>query len=245
MKSFKAKCILLISLLFVSHATFSQAAILAMIFGDKVASEKFNLSLEFGGVWGDISNLPDADGGMNGINFGIGLNSKLSDNFFISGNAYFLARRGFTLNSFSLVSQDPFLDAQFQNVKTDVQLNYIEVPILFSYQTNNRKMRFSVGPQFEFLQKSNAKYYHEEGDFEKSFSRYTNNYDWGPVFNVTYLLNSAHKGKGIHIHARYYMGTRDIFNSNFGSGENKMNYFSLHVSFPFITDELAAKNLEQ
>ena len=245
MKSFTTKLFLGLGLLFVTHTGFSQAAILAMIFGDKVASEKFNLSLEFGGVFGDISNLPDADGGMNGINFGIGLNSKFSDNFYISGNAYFLAQRGFKLNSFSLVSDDPFLDAQFQNVRTDVRLNYIEVPILFSYQTNNRKMRFSVGPQFDFLQKSNAKYYHEEGDFEKTFSRYTNNFDWGPVFNVTYLLNSAHKGKGIHIHARYYMGTKDIFNSNFGMSNNKMNYFSLHVSFPFITDELAAKNLEQ
>lgn len=105
-------------------------------------------------------------------------------------------------------------------------------------------MRFSVGPQFEFLQKSNAQYNHEQGDFKKSFGRYTNNFDWGPVFNVSYLLNSAHKGRGIHIHARYYMGTQDIFNANFGPNVNKMNYFSLHVSFPFITDELAAKNLE-
>ncbi len=244
MKSVTTKILLVFSFLFISHAAFSQAAILAMIFGDKVASEKFNLSLEFGGVWGGISDVENMDGGMRGVNFGIGLNGKLSDNFFVSGNAYFLARRKFSMSSFSLVSDDPFLDAQFQNVKTDVTMNFIEVPIFFSYQTNNKKMRFSVGPQFEFLQKSNAQYNHEQGDFKKSFGRYTNNFDWGPVFNVSYLLNSAHKGRGIHIHARYYMGTQDIFNANFGPNVNKMNYFSLHVSFPFITDELAAKNLE-
>lgn len=244
MKRFVTKVLLGLGFIFISHASFGQAAILAMIFGDKVASENFNLSLEIGGAWGDISNMPETDGGLSGLNFGIGLNGKLSDNFFISGDAYFLARRNITLSSFSLVSGDPFLDAQFQDVKTDVTLNYIEVPILFSYQTNNRKMRFSVGPQFEFLQKSNAQYYHDQGDFEKTFSRYTNNYDWGPMVDIAYMLNSAHKGKGIHIHARYYRGTRDIFNANFGASENKMSYFSLHLSFPFITDELAAKNLE-
>lgn len=244
MKSFFSKLFLAVGLFFISHASFSQAAILALIFGDKVASEKFNLSLEVGGVFGDISDVPNADGGMNGLNFGIGLNSKLADNFYVSGNAYFLAKRNFSLSSFSLVSNNFELDAVFQDVKTNVEMNFIEVPILFSYQTNNRKMRFSVGPQFEFLQKSSAKYNHPEGVFEKSFSRYTNNFDWGPVFNISYLLNSANNGKGLHLHARYYLGTKDILNSNISAESNRMSYFSLHLSFPFITDEMAEKNLD-
>lgn len=243
MNSAVKKISVLLFVCMLSQAAFSQAAILAMIFGDKVASENFNMSLEFGVVYGDISNRPEADGGLRGLNFGIGLNTRLSDNFYVNGNAYFFSKRKFSLSEFSLVSNDPFLDEQFQNVKTDVTLNFIEVPILFSYQTNNRKMRFSVGPQFEFLQNSKAQYFHAQGDFERTFSRYTNNYDWGPVFGVSYLLNSAHKGKGIHIHARYYMGTRDMFNPNFGTEENKMSYFSLQVSFPFISADLAEKNL--
>ena len=36
----------------------------------------------------------------------------------------------------------------------------------------------------------------------------------------------------------------DIFNDKLSTDVNRMGYFSLHLSLPFITDELAAKNLE-
>jgi len=39
--------------------TYSQAAILALIFGDKVASEEFNLSLELGWNFSSVSNFSD------------------------------------------------------------------------------------------------------------------------------------------------------------------------------------------
>ena len=43
----------------------------------------------------------------------------------------------------------------------NVSLNYIEVPLLFKYQTSGRVVRFSVlaGPQFNFLMSAKQKYY--------------------------------------------------------------------------------------
>ncbi|PQJ21642.1 hypothetical protein [Tenacibaculum sp. SG-28] len=61
-----------------------QAAILALIFGDKVASEKFNLSMEIGGNFNHYSSLDNYDRTKLGINFGIAGNVKVSERFYIS-----------------------------------------------------------------------------------------------------------------------------------------------------------------
>ena len=70
-----------------------QAAIVALLFGDQVASEKFNISMEAGGVFAHYANLSDTKRSRMGINFGIGANLKLSENWFFSPQVYFLAAR--------------------------------------------------------------------------------------------------------------------------------------------------------
>ncbi len=50
---------------------YSQAAILAVIFGDKVASEEFNLSLELGWNFSTVSNFTTIKR-TNATNFGLG-----------------------------------------------------------------------------------------------------------------------------------------------------------------------------
>lgn len=222
----------------------SQAAILAMIFGDKVASEKFNLSLELGGTWSSYADLEDSKKSQSGINFGIAGNLKLSENWFLSPNAFFLARRNTVLNNYSLNSGDLILDTKFANVQTDVQLNYIDVPIFISYQTNNKKYRFGLAPQVSFLQKSTATFHSPEGKFEQKFNAFTNKTDYGVIADIGYILGKAHKGKGVHLHFRYYFGFTDIFKDAVSAANNKSNFFSFHLSLPFITDELAKKNLE-
>ena len=46
-----------------------QAAIVALLFGDQVASEKFNISMEAGGIFAHYANLPDTKRSRMGINF--------------------------------------------------------------------------------------------------------------------------------------------------------------------------------
>jgi hypothetical protein len=101
-----------------------------------------------------------------------------------------------------------------------------------------------VGPQVSFNRKANATFNGEEGEFKQNFESYVNNMDYGPVVDICYILGKALKGRGIFVHARYYYGLTDIFNDKLSVDVNRMGYFSLHLSLPFITDELAAKNLE-
>jgi len=241
----KVKNIILVVIFFMfSHGIQGQAALFALIFGDKVASENFNISLEVGGTLPTYSNVANTDNSNLGINFGIGGNAKITDNWYISPQIYFLARRSLNLNSFSLNSGNQDLDAQFMNLPTQISINAIDIPILISYQTNNKKYRFSLAPQISFLQKSKAKFTSPTGEFTQELDGYTADLDYGIMADFGYILGKAHQGKGVHLHLRYYYGFKDVLTNQISTATNQLSYFSLHLSLPFITDELAAKNLE-
>lgn len=241
----KLSRILLISFLICSHYQVKgQAAIIALLFGDKVASENFNISMELGGAYANYSNLSNIDRSRLGINFGIAGNVRLNENIFISPNIYFLAQRRMKVSSFSLNTGDTELDKKFQGVSGELTINYMDIPILFSYQTNNKKWRFSAGPQISILQKANAVYNRTDGKFQQNFKSNLEELDYGAMVDFAYILGKAHQGKGIHIHARYYYGMTDAIKKSVSPSENRISFFSFHVSLPFITEELAQKNLE-
>ena len=237
-------------LIFIFHLSFTQqikgqAAIVALLFGDQVASEKFNISLEAGGTFTNYTNIPDTKRSKMGINFGIGANLKLTENWYFSPNIYFLAARNVRFKTYSLETGKPGLDAEFNDVPATVDLRYMDIPVFFSYQTNNKKFRYSLGPQVSFLRNAKATYSGEDGEFNQDFKSFLNTVDYGAIADICYVLGKANKGKGVFVHARYYYGFADIFNDKLSADVNRMGYFSLHLSLPFITEELAAKNLEE
>ncbi len=222
-----------------------QAMWIALLFGDKVASEKFNLSLEAGGTFANLANYSNMDRSKMGINFGMAGNLKVADNWYLSPNIYFLGARHLNFSALSLETGDPGMDGQFVEVPTKAVLKYIDIPVFFSYETNNKKFRFGLAPQVSFFLNAKATYTNDYGDFTHGFSSYINKVDYGGAVDFCYVLGKAHKGRGIHLHARYYQGFSDIFNDKLSSDINRLGFFSLHLSLPFITDELAAKNLEE
>ena len=232
------------SLLLFNFETKGQAALIALLFGDKVASENFNLSLEVGMNFSDISNFENAKKRRGAINFGIAGNIRLSDNWYVSPNVYFWSRRRLHLNSFSLYTGNPSIDSQFVDVPTNFVMNYIDVPVLFSYQTDNKKFRFSTGPQLSFMQNTTASFSGVDGDFEQDFNELVHDIDFGALIDVAYILGKAHKGKGLHLHFRYYYGFTNVFDNGVLVDDNQLSFYSFHISLPFITDELAARNLE-
>ena len=220
---------------------YSQAAILAIIFGDKVASEEFNLSLELGGNFSTVSNFTDMKR-TNETNFGLGCNFKLSEHFYLSPSVFFLSKRKFEFTSYSLNTGNDHIDNEFVNKSGNGNFNYIDVPVLLWYEIN--KVWLGLGPQVSFLTKSNLVFKGEYGDFTQDIKDNTNNLDYGIMASVGYELGKARKGKGIFIQARYYQGFADIYNDQISNQTNQGSYFSFHLSLPFITDELAKKNFQ-
>ncbi len=211
-----------------------QAAILALIFGDKVATENFNLSMEIGGNFTHYSNLENFDRTRLGINFGISGNIKVSESFYISPSIFFLGDRNIKIDNISLQTSSPSLNENFNNVSAELNMNYYDVPILFSYLNKKGTIKYSLGPQISFLKSSDMVYLGEEGEFTEDFKYNTKSNDFGFIADVAYIFRNFKGSKDMHIHARYYYGTQDVFKSNFSSATNKSGYFSVVLSFPFI-----------
>ncbi len=242
LKKLKLSLLILIALVGTVQTVNAQAAIVALLFGDKVASEKFNISMELGVNFAQFSNITDSKQFQSGLNFGIAGNLMLSDNWFLSPTVYFVSKRKLKLESYSLNTGNPSLDQEFVNKNAALYLNYIDVPILLSYQTNNKKFRFGMGPQVSFLKNSSIEVYGDYGDFTEDYKSETNNIDYGIISSIGYSLGEARKGKGLYLQLRYYQGLSDVFQDL--ASENRGSYFSIHLSLPFITDELAKKNIE-
>ncbi len=240
----KKTLLLLVALSFcVTQFSHGQAAILAAIFGDQVASEEFNLSLEAALPLNTVSNV-DNISYASGLNFGIAGNIKLSERWYLSPTAYFVSKRSFTIEPISLNTPDDVLNGFYQDTKARFTINYIDIPIFINYRLPSL-WQFGIAPQVAFKQASTVAFEGEFGDFSEGFGSTLNNTDFGVVLQAGYFFKKARKGKGLHLYARYYQGFVDVFENTYATGSNKASYFSLHLAVPFITEELAAKNLEE
>lgn len=229
--------------LFSIQKTYAQAAIIALLFGDKVASEKFNISMELGGNFSQFSNVPDVNKFKLDLNFGIAGNIMLTEHWFVSPATYFISKRKLSLTNYSLSTGNIALDAQYMNRNAELQIDFIDVPILVYYQPKSIKWRFGLGPQVSFLKNSKITVEGDDGDFIQDYNNSINDIDYGVIGSVGYSIGEARKGKGLYLQARYYQGFSDMLLDV--NNTNTNSYFSIHVSLPFITDELAQKNLKK
>ena len=218
----------------------AQAALLGLIFGDKVASEDFNLSMEFGVNYSGISNFQNHQRAIE-TNFGTAGNIKLSDQFYLSPTVFFSSGRKLKLSNYSLTSGNNSLDQEFIDQKAEIRLDYIDVNIPLFYQIS--KFRFGIAPQVSFLTGADLKIENDFGAFDYDMKHEVNNLDYGLLSILSYELGTARKGKGLFLQLRYYQGFADIFKAPV-SPNNLNNYVSFHLSLPFITEELAKKNLQ-
>ena len=212
--------------------THAQAAIIAMIFGDKVASEKFHLSVDLGMNFASLPGL-EKQKITNGLYFGLGTFIKLNEKWALTPEFKPISPRGaksvLPLNDYSTV---------LTNTTYDIELNYIDVPVLAQYKIKP-EFFISAGPQFSFL--TSAKQLatgtlpqgNEVELQEKLKSNFESFYISLPV-EVGYSLFKARKGKGMDIKVRYNFGLTEMI-ANTAYGSSKGSTFQVFFSFPFIT----------
>lgn len=212
----------------------AQAALIALIFGDKVASEKFHLSVDLGM---NISSLPGLEQQQHtrGLYFGLGTFIKLNDKWTLNPEFKPLSPRGarsvLPLNDYSSVLSD---------VNYDIDLNYIDVPVLLQYRIN-KKLFASAGPQVSFLTSATQV---ASGnlplgnvvDIEESVKSSFKPIHISIPVELGYSLSDARKGKGMNIKFRYNFGVSQVIAlSSIGSSSGST--FQIFASFPFIKVE--------
>lgn len=217
----------------------AQAALLVLLFGDKVASENFYFSLKAGANLANISNVDDG-AIRTGFNFGLLTTIKLSDKIYLVPEFSPLSPKG-VKNVPVRRSGNSNLDALLQNAKSGaIELNYIDIPVVAKYYPHE-KFNIGLGPYLSILTGANDKFEttaDEVGDLTitNTVKSQFNSVDYGVVFEAGWSAWEARKGKGLNIHARYTLGLSDIVKDNPGDALNN-SVFQIFVSFPFIKTE--------
>ncbi|MBN1559376.1 PorT family protein [candidate division KSB1 bacterium] len=214
----------------------AQAAILVLLFGDKVATENFYFSLKLGANYANITGIEDTDP-ILGFNFGLLATIKLNDRFCIVPEFSALSYKG--AKNIPVQSTGNFeLDDLLANTSKSVrELNYIDVPIIAKYYVNET-VNVGIGPTISFLTSAVDRYEttvftDEDLVFESNIKESANMIDYGIAFEVGYTLWKARTGNGINLHARYMMGLNDILKEN-ANGSQQNSVIQVSASFPFI-----------
>jgi len=209
----------------------AQAALIVLLLGDKVATEKFHLSVDAGL---NISSLPGLkqQQSAHGLYFGLGTFIKLNEKWALTPEFKPLSPRG--ANQVS-----PLRDyaTSLSSATYSFELNYIDVPVLIQYKLSE-KIFASAGPQISFLTSATQV---AAGNIpagttvdikEKMKSNFSATYFSFPI-EAGYHVSDARKGKGMDVKIRYAIGLSNmIAATNYGSSNGST--FQVFLSFPFI-----------
>jgi hypothetical protein len=220
-------------------ASYGQAALLVLILGDKVATEKFHLSID-GAL--SLSSFENPHMGNNsiGVNFGLGTHLKLGEKWFLETDFKPLSQKGAkSVNAIVTIPSDIVV------THTNLRLNYIDVPVLLQYKIGS-KFYVAAGPQISFLTSATQ---NSEGvsagsniTSKQDTKALFNNIDYSITGELRYSLSVKRKGTkvDVDVFARYNYGLSEIFKDT-AVGSAKTSNFLFGLSFPFIksAEELA------
>lgn len=224
----------------------AQAAILVLLFGEKVATENFYFSLKVGGNWANLSGIDNTNSRLD-LNFGATATIKLNDKFYLVPEFMPLSPKG--ASDIPLrETENSSLDTLLQNpTNTARELNYIDIPVVLKFCIRrNPKVSIGAGPQISILTSATDKFQskiREDNDltFKENIKSQLNTIEFGVVFDLMYSLWGARNGKGLDLHARYTLGLTDTVKDNPGKAV-KNSLWQISVSFPFVSENQAKEN---
>ena len=215
-----------------------QAALLVLLFGDKVASENFYFSMKGGLNYNGLPGLSEF-GYKTDIHFGLAANIRLNDQWTLVPEFMPLARRGARKLEVEPTDNAEIDSLNPTSVSLSRNLNYIDIPVLIRYTLKERWV-FEMGPQFSLLTGANDKYeakFEDGSELTYAIDRKDvhTSVDCGFVVSIGYIISKSRGGKGMELHFRYYEGFVDVSKIEGKSYRNRM--FQASVSFPFILVE--------
>lgn len=209
-----------------------QAALVVLIFGDKLATEKFHLSIDMGLGVTSLSDLTSQERKINPY-FGMGTFIKLNDKWAVTPEFKPLSPKG-------AKNTKPVYDysSSLNNPEYKINLNYIDVPVLLQYKIT-KQLFVSAGPQISFLTGAKQQSEGESIPSGKSFEVYEdvsstfNPYFFQVPIEIGYSLSTQVGGKGVDFKVRYNIGVSDMI-ADPAYGSCKGSSLLVFLSFPFI-----------
>ncbi len=211
----------------------SQAAILVLIFGDKVATEKFHFSLDGGINVVEMTNLNGKS--FLRANFGLGAHIKINDRWSFAPEFKPLSGRGEKRIAPFLEIPEEIAD-EISSAESQVKLSYIDLPLLIRYKAS-KHWYFAAGPQISFRTGAQAVTLASlnngrEIEVVDPIEDLTEWYDFSFPIEIGYnLAQESHLG-GVDIRIRFAPGLVNVIETEEGSLKNNVVQFI--ASFPFL-----------
>lgn len=228
----------LISILGIGAKASGQAALVLLIFGNKLAREDLYMSMDVGLNISTISNL-DGDLGL-GANFGLGIHKRLSDKFFLVPEFKALSGKGMRNVPLLTAIPDEINTDQLENTRVSLALNYLELPVLLQYRINS-KFYVSGGVQASWLTKAShrTELEYKNGDnlnYRQDIKNDLQRFDWSLPVEVGYVIFPPNNSKGMDLRLRYTHGFMNIFDEATGRTARNSS-LQIIATFPFVYDE--------
>ncbi|MHC4233574.1 MAG: porin family protein [Planctomycetota bacterium] len=190
--------------------------LLGILFGDKLATERFHIGFNVGINVADFSGIDDTDF-KTGLMLGLVAEWKIAGNFYLQPELLPFYKVGAS-------GMPPLLDDAPQPLDTLVaekdasrKLSYFEIPVIAKYATLGNRLHIGAGPQVGILLGAEDVFtgvienvITVQDDIEDEL----NSFDAGVSFQVEYKLSEGPFAASIS--ARYYLGLTDTIKDNPG-----------------------------
>ena len=232
------KIIGFLGLLLLPYASQSQILI-ALVFGDKLQSEKMSFGLTAGLNSSALKGFEFSRTAAR-LKFGLFFNFKLNDRLILSPE--FLFSSGYGQQNIPFYSTGSSLvDSSIVDAEITRLLNYFSLPVMLKVRTWDQ-LYVNVGFQTSLRKESTDRYLEELGDdqivYSKSIKNDLNPIDVGGLIGFSYIL---FKGKGAGINLNYYHGFTNINNGTLAGGDMYNRSIQASANIPIGTkskDEL-------
>jgi hypothetical protein len=201
------KLLLVITLAFAFHTTSNAQALLMLLFGDKLSTEKFQMGINAAVTASDIAGITDAKFRYSWA-FGAFGEVKFNEDWFLHFNLTAKTPGG-AKNVQPFEDIIPAIDTLTTDISITRSFNYITLPVYIKYRLG--PIKIGVGGQIGYLTSASDVY-----------SGYT---------FLGYYLNQEAKMKSMRISLTYYYGLMDILKDNPGDPW-KNSVFMLSIAIP-------------
>ena len=131
--------------------------LIGYLFGEKLASENFNMGFEVGMNFSSLEGL-DGTERLNRTAFGLFGDWRFSEHLHLGGAVLPFAGRG-AEGLTPVPTGDPALDSQVAGGSMTRSLNYVEIPVLLKWAPKREEgFRVGAGPSFGILTGANDRY---------------------------------------------------------------------------------------
>lgn len=212
----KLKSFLVIAFLLVGKAVYGQA-LLIILFGDKLATEKFQMGVNFAITASDVTGIDDTSFRRSWA-FGAFGEIKLNDTWSLQPE-FTIKTPGGAKDIPSGATGNSAIDSVFTSQSVIFETGSITLPFILKFKRGH--FGIGVGPQVGYLVSAKNRFEGRtgnEGDltFERDAKDGLNRWDAGVTGLVEYYFKPERKMQTLRLGLKYYLGLTDIFKDNSG-----------------------------